>query len=147
MPSGHPQRNFIEESGSMTKTITQKILFKGSSAKDVYGVFMNSKKHAAATGAPAEISKKVGEKWKAHKGYLRGTTLLVKANTMVVQSWRTVGWKSDSILTLHFTDTTEGCALTMVHALVPEDAAAHVKTGWTKMYWTPFKAYLKSQKK
>ncbi len=130
----------------MTKTITQTVKFKGSSAKEVYGIYMNSKKHAAATGAPAEITKKVGEKWKAYKGQLRGTNLLVKANKTVVQTWRMKGWKADSVLTLQFDDTDEGCQLTMVHALVPEEQAAHVKKGWTKMYWAPFKKYLKAQK-
>lgn len=129
----------------MTKTITQKVTFKGASAKDVYGIYMNSKKHSDATGAAAAMTKKVGEKWTAHKGYLRGTNLLVKANKTVVQTWRTKGWKSDSVLTLQFDDTPEGCELTMVHALVPEDAASHIKTGWTKMYWNPIKAYIKSK--
>jgi len=32
----------------------------------------------------------------------------------------------------------------MVHALVPEEAASDIKSGWTKMYWKPFKAYLKA---
>jgi len=128
----------------MTKTITQKVTFKGASAKDVYGIYMTSKKHSAATGAPADMTRKVGESWKAHKGYLRGKNLLVKPNKTVVQTWRSKGWKADSVLTLQFDDTDEGCELTMVHALVPEDAAAHVKSGWNKMYWKPFKAYLKA---
>lgn len=129
----------------MTKTITQTITFKGATAKDVYGIYMTSKKHGEATGAAAEMSKKVGEKWSAHKGQLRGTNLLVKANKLVVQTWRSKGWKADSILTLAFADTDEGCVVTMVHGLVPEDEFAHVKKGWTKMYWTPFKKYLKAQ--
>jgi activator of HSP90 ATPase len=91
------------------------------------------------------MTKKVGEKWSAHQGYLTGTNLLVKPNKTVVQTWRTKGWKADSILTLQFDDTPEGCELTMVHALVPDDHAAHIKSGWTKMYWNPFKAYLKSK--
>jgi activator of HSP90 ATPase len=128
----------------MTKTITQTVTFKGATAKDLYGIYMNSKKHAAATGAPAEMTKKVGEKWKAHKGELRGTNLLLKANKTIVQTWRAKGWKSDSVLTLQFEDTTEGCELTMVHALVPEAAAGDIKSGWTKMYWKPFKSYLKA---
>lgn len=128
----------------MTKTITQTVTFKGASAKDIYGIYMNSKKHAEATGAPAEISKKVGEKWKAHKGELRGTNLMLKANKTVVQTWRMKGWKADSILTLQFDDTADGCEMTMVHALVPEEAVAEIKTGWTKMYWKPIKGYLKT---
>ncbi len=127
----------------MTKTITQTVTFKGASAKDIYNLYMNSKKHAEATGAPAEMTKKVGEKWTAHKGQLRGTNLLVKANKTVVQTWRVKGWKTDSVLTLSFNDTDDGCELTMVHALVPEDMAKDVKAGWTKMYWKPFKSYLK----
>jgi hypothetical protein len=91
------------------------------------------------------MSKKVGEKWKAHKGELRGTNLLVKANSLVVQTWRCRGWKSDSVLTLEFADSSEGCVVTMVHGLVPEDKAAEIKKGWTKMYWSPFKKYLKAQ--
>lgn len=128
----------------MSKTITQKVSFKGTSAKELYNLYLNSKKHSAATGAPAEMSKKVGEKWTAYKGQLRGTNLLVKANKTVVQTWRVKGWKADSILTLSFQDTEEGCELTMVHALVPEDHAKDIKSGWTKMYWKPFKAYLKN---
>jgi len=127
----------------MTKTITQKILFKDATAKDVYNLYMSSKKHGEATGAPAEMTKKVGEKWKAHKGQLWGTNLLVKANKTVVQTWRVKGWKTDSVLTLSFNDSAEGCELTMVHALVPESMAADIKKGWTKMYWKPFKSYLK----
>lgn len=129
----------------MTKTITQSVTFKGASAKDIYAIYMTSKKHSEATGATAEISKKVGEKWTAHKGDLRGINLLVKANKLVVQTWRCRGWKADSILTLAFEDSDDGCVVTMVHALVPEDKAAEVKKGWTKMYWGPFKKFLKAQ--
>lgn len=129
----------------MTKTLTQTITFTDATAKELYALYMTSKKHSEATGAPAEMSKKVGEKWTAHKGELRGTNLLVKANTLVVQTWRCKGWKSDSILTLSFADSDDGCVVSMVHALVPEDRAAEVKKGWTKMYWGPFKKYLKAQ--
>jgi len=131
----------------MSKTITQTVSFKGASAKDVYGIYMTAKKHAEATGAPAEITKKVGERFKAHKGHIRGKNLLVKANSMVVQSWRARGWDKtapDSILTLRFADTDDGCELTMVHAMVPDEAAPDIKKGWTSMYWKPIKAYLKS---
>ena len=37
----------------MSKTITQPVTFKGASAKDVYAIYMNAKKHAEATGSPA----------------------------------------------------------------------------------------------
>ncbi len=132
----------------MSKTITQTVKFKGATAKELYNLYMNAKLHSAATGAPAEITKKAGEKWKAYKGVLRGRNLLVKANKMVVQTWRARGWDRnapDSILTLHFSDTDEGAQVQMVHALVPDDKQVELKKGWRDHYWKPWRSYLRQQ--
>ena len=93
--------------------------------------------------------KKVGEKFSAHGKYIKGTNLLLEANKLIVQAWRGKDWDKahgHSILTLRFRDSKEGCVMDMVHACAPEDAAPHLKKGWTKMYWTPFKRYLKQQR-
>ncbi|MEE9384078.1 MAG: SRPBCC domain-containing protein [Nannocystaceae bacterium] len=130
----------------MSKTITQRVIFPGATAKAVYGVYMSSKKHAEATGAPAELSRAVGDKFTAHNKHIKGRNLAVQANKMVVQTWRAKGWDrahGDSVLTLRFADTDEGCELEMVHACVPDEATADLKKGWNKMYWSPFKKYLK----
>lgn len=101
----------------------------------------------AATGAPVEIGKKPGEKWKAYKGEILGKTIHVKPNKMIVQTWRVKGWDKatpDSVLTLRLVDTKDGCEVTMGHGLLLDAAALHVKKGWNKMYWSKFKKYLKA---
>ena len=132
----------------MSKTITQTVKFKGASAKDLYNLYMNAKQHSTVTGAPAEITKKAGEKWKAYKGAIRGKNLLVSANKMVVQTWRARGFgrgTPDSILTLRFEDTGEGAQVRMVHALVPEESHPSVKKGWNDFYWKKWRSHLKSR--
>jgi len=132
----------------MSKTITQTVKFKGASAKDLFNLFMDAKLHAAATGEPADISKKTGEAWKAYKGGIRGRNLFVSPQKkIVVQTWRARGWKTDSILTMQFEDVEEGAQVTLVHALVPDEAAADIKKGWRDMYWNKWKAYLKQANK
>lgn len=132
----------------MSKTITQTVKFKGATAKELYNLYMNTKLHSEVTEAPAEMSRKAGEKWKAHKGMLRGKNLLVSANKMVVQTWRTRGFgrgAPDSILTLRFSDNDEGAQVDMVHALVPDEMASDLKKGWTDHYWKKWRAHLKKK--
>ena len=52
----------------MTKTITQKIVFKNTNTKTLYEMYMDSKKHTIATGAPAKLSDKTGGNYSAHGG-------------------------------------------------------------------------------
>lgn len=132
----------------MSKTIQQTVAFKGASAKQLYNLYMNAKLHSEVTGAPAEISKKAGEAFKAFGGQIKGKTIHVLANKMVVQTWRAKGWDRkapDSILTLLFQDTEDGAEVNMVHALVPDDQVAELKKGWSDHYWKAWKAYFKAQ--
>lgn len=132
----------------MSKTIQQKVTFKGATAKQLYNLYMNAKLHSEVTGAPAEISKKAGEAFKAHSGNIKGKNLHVLANKLVVQTWRAKGWdrkQPDSVLTLYFQDTEDGAQVQMVHALVPEDQLALVKKGWNDYYWKLWKAYFKAR--
>ena len=43
----------------MSKTILQNVVFKNATAKDLYDLYMDEKKHFMATAAPARISRKV----------------------------------------------------------------------------------------
>ncbi len=54
----------------MTKTITQKVVFKNTTTKALYELYMDTKKHTIATGAPAKFSDKIGGKYSAHGGYI-----------------------------------------------------------------------------
>jgi activator of HSP90 ATPase len=130
----------------MSKTINQVVKFPGSSAKELYNLYMNAKKHAEVTGEPVELSKKAGEKFSAYGKQLRGKNLQVSANKQVVQTWRAKGWDRkapDSILILRFVDTEGGAEVHMTHAFVPDEVAKDIKKGWNDHYWKKWKSYIK----
>lgn len=129
----------------MSKTLTQKVLFKGVKASELYSLYMDAKKHTAATGSPAKITAKEGASYKAHGGYILGKNLKLIRNRMIIQTWRAATWQKDeldSILILTFEVSTQGTELTMIHANVPDQYAASIKSGWNEHYWKPWKKYL-----
>src|SRR5205814_6119675 len=91
----------------MTKTIQQRVEFPVSPER-LFEIYTDSKRHSAATGSPATVSKKVGGKFSAFGGMLSGRNLAVIPNQMIVQAWRGSHWKEtdpDSILILKFSKT------------------------------------------
>jgi len=113
-------------------------------------MYLDSKKHSAATGGRARISRKVGGVFTAWEGQLKGKNLLVVPKKMIVQSWRATHWPAsdpDSILVLQFSDGPGGGKVDIVHAGVPEHDHKGVSEGWPKYYWEPWKKYLKEKKK
>lgn len=133
----------------MTEAIQQSMEFNAS-PETLFEIFMDSKKHAAATGGPAKISRKVGGAFTAFGGMLRGKNLLIDPKKMIVQAWRSSQWKTkdaDSILILRFSKTAGGGRIDLVHAGVPEYDHQGVTQGWPKYYWEPWKAYVAKRKK
>jgi activator of HSP90 ATPase len=132
----------------MTPTIQYSATFEKATPAKLYELFMDSRKHTAATGAPAKISPKAGGKWTAFGGMLVGKTLVLIPNRMVVQTWRSSEWKKsdpDSILVVTFERADGGAKADLVHVGVPEYDHEGVTKGWIKYYWEPWKAYLSSK--
>jgi activator of HSP90 ATPase len=128
----------------MTEAIQQSVEFPAS-PEDLFEIYMDSKKHSEATGGKAKLGRKAGNPFTAFGGLLRGKNLLVVPGKMVVQAWRSSGWKKtepDSILVLTFSQTPTGGRVDLVHANVPEHDLAGVTKGWNKYYWEPWRAYL-----
>ncbi len=128
----------------MTEAIQQSVVFRASPA-ELFEIYMDSRKHSAATGAPAKISRKVGGPFTAFDGMLRGKNLAILPQRMIVQAWRAAHWKKadpDSILILWFRKTPGGGRMDLVHAGVPPYDHRGVCAGWPKYYWKPWKAYL-----
>ncbi len=131
----------------MTKPIVQSVTFKAS-PEELFSMFTESKKHSAATGAPASVSSKAGAKWTAFGGMLLGKNLAVIPGKMIVQAWRSSHWHDidlDSILILNFSPAPGGGRVDMVHAAVPQHDHKGVTKGWPRYYWVPWKAYLKGK--
>lgn len=115
---------------------------------ELFELYMDSKKHSAATDAPAKLSRKVGGAWHAHGGAIRGKNLLIIPGKLIVQSWRAKHWKKEdlSILILRFGKAPGGTHLHLVHVGVPGYDYKGVSQGWSSYYWKPWKKYLASGK-
>jgi activator of HSP90 ATPase len=131
------------------KTIIHKVKFKAS-PKELFNLFLDSKKHSEATGRKAKVNSKVGGSFSAWDGYIRGKNLAIIPGRMITQAWRTSEFKDsdhDSILVLTFEKAPGGTLLTMAHTAVPDHKAPHFSAGWKKCYWTPIKKHLAKAKK
>ncbi len=133
----------------MTKTIEQSVRFPAS-ARELYEIYLDAKRHAAFTGAPVKISSKPGSKFAAFNGMLSGMTLSTIPGKQIVQRWRSNHFKGsdpDSILVLNFVqDGTKG-RIDLAHVNVPKQDHAGVTKGWKKYYWQPLTEYLKKDSK
>ena len=131
----------------MLKTIEQSVYFPASPAR-LFDIFLDQKRHAAMTGAPVKLQRKPGGKFTAFGGMLEGTTLAIIPNRLIVQRWRSTGWKKkdlDSTLILTFNKKGKGCQVDLVHVNVPTHDFRGVTKGWKTYYWIPLRAYLKAQ--
>jgi activator of HSP90 ATPase len=134
----------------MTPAIEQSFSFPKVSPADLYALFMDSAKHSAATGMPANISRKVGGKWSAFGGMVQGKNLALVPERMIVQAWRSSAWKKadpDSILVVRFEKTTGGATAFLTHVGVPKYDHGGVTKGWKKYYWKPWKKHLATRKR
>jgi len=134
----------------MLKTIEQSEFFPVAPA-ELFRIFIDAKKHAAMTGAPAVIQGRPGGEFRAFDGLLTGTILAIVPNRLIVQQWRSCNFKKDDIdstLILKFTPERRGerrgCRIDLVHVNVAKHDHAGVTKGWKKYYWTPLRKYLKS---
>jgi activator of HSP90 ATPase len=133
----------------MTKAIEQSVRFSAS-PEELFEIYIDSKKHSAATGGAAKMSRKTGGKFTAWDGMLSGKNLLVLENDTIVQAWRGSHWKKsdpDSILILKFSKAPGGAQVDLTHVNVPEHDHAGVTKGWKTYYWEPWKKYLEGRGK
>ncbi len=132
----------------MKKTIVQKVVFKNTTPKAVYDLYMNPKKHSEVIGAPAKISNKVGAKFSAHNGYISGKNLHLVKDQLIVQSWKSKTWAKDEDSTFIIDLTKQGndTVLIATHANVPDKDVKGITKGWYGHYWNPMKQYLAGKK-
>jgi activator of HSP90 ATPase len=129
----------------MLKTIIQEIVFKNTTPKVLYGLYMDSKKHSAATGVPAKISGKVGGSFSVYNGVITGKNLQLLKDKLIVQAWRTKDWKKDdldSTFIIALKPKGKDVVLHAVHANVPDGQAEGIDKGWHEYYWEPWKKFL-----
>lgn len=131
-------------------TIRHQVVFKNTQPKDLYDLYMDSKKHTAVTGAPAKMSTKEGGKYSAHGNYISGENLKLVRDRLIVQTWRAENWgplQADSTFILFLEPNGKDTILHMIHAGVPEKEKEDLDQGWKEHYWKPMKKHLSAKKK
>ncbi|MEP7235805.1 MAG: SRPBCC domain-containing protein [Ignavibacteriota bacterium] len=129
----------------MATTIVQKVTFKNTRPKALYDLYMDPKKHALISGAPAKISSKPGAKYSVFGGYISGKNLHTVKDKLIVQTWRAQGWDEkdvDSTFIISLEKKGNDVTLQMIHANVPDTAMASIAKGWNDHYWKPWKQHL-----
>ena len=129
----------------MAKTIEQKVVFKNTTHRKVYDLYMNAKLHSQIIGSPVKISNKEGTSFSAHGGWLTGKNLHLVNGKLIVQTWRGSDWSKDhgdSIFMIRLEPKGKDVVLFVVHANLPDKAVAGIAKGWYDHYWNPWKQYL-----
>lgn len=132
----------------MANMIHQTVSFTASPAA-LFNIYLDSKKYGAAIDDRVSIGRKVGARFTAFSGMLRGRNLVIVPNRMIVQSWRAKPWKKsdpDSILILLFHKVGRGGQIELIHVGMPDYDYLPIKRGWTKYYWIPWKKYLTARR-
>src|ERR1700722_7424319 len=117
----------------MSKTIVQKVVFKKTSPKALYDLYMNAKKHSVATAAPAKITAKTGSAFSTHGGYITGVNTYLIKDKLIVQSWRTQEWdkkEPDSTFIISLEPKGNDTLLHMIHISLPDKHAESINKGW-----------------
>jgi len=124
-------------------TITQTVTIRAG-ANQIYDALTAAKAFAEFTGAPAEISQQVGGEFSCFGGQVTGRQIELRPNLRIVQAWRVSSWPEAIYSTVKFDLEQAGTStnVTLEHSEFPEDAEAHLASGWHKMYWEPLKRYL-----
>jgi activator of HSP90 ATPase len=108
---------------------------------DVYEMLMDSRRHAAFSGAPAKISRKEGGWFACYDGSIEGRNVELVDGVRIVQAWRISDWDEGvySIVRFELEKTKSGTKLVFDHSGIPEDARDGIDRGWKDHYWEPMK--------
>ncbi len=126
-----------------TRTIRQSVTFK-TSPHVVYEMLMDSRKHGTFTGEKARISRKIGGKFIAYDGYIKGVNLDLVPDKKIVQSWKGSDWPEGhySKVTFSLQKAKSGTRLTFRQSGVPEKHYRDINQGWRDHYWKPMREML-----
>ena len=131
----------------MTTVIRQSVELDAS-ADELFDTYLDRRRHAAVTGGKVSISARVGRSFSAFDGMISGRNLHIVPKRLIVQSWRSGGWRKgdpDSVLVIAFGPGRRKGAgrIDLVHVGVPDHDRDGVTKGWPHFYWRPWRKYLK----
>ncbi len=110
----------------------------------VYRAWLDSDRHSAFTGGEATVDPRVGGKFTAWDGYIKGTTVVLEPSKRIVQKWRTTEFPEgspDSNLEVLLEEAEGGSRITLTHTDIPDGQGREYKKGWQDYYFKPMKKY------
>jgi len=125
-----------------TKTLHQSVVFEAD-PHEVFEALMDSKKHAAFTGAKANIGRRVGESFSVWDDWATGSNVEIVPNKKIVQRWRGTDWPKDHYSTVMFElkKVDRGTRLDFTQIDIPEAVYEEIAQGWKEWYWEKLKVY------
>lgn len=129
----------------MAKTISHKVVYKKTTPRSLYDLYMNAKKHSMIAGGPVKISAKEGTNFSAHNDYITGTNLKLIKDKLIVQTWRAQNWdkaEGDSIFIIMLEQKGKDVIMHAIHTNVPDAHVEGTDKGWFEHYWNPWKQFL-----
>ena len=127
-----------------TRTSLHQEIALNAGPERVYEALLDSKRFAAFTGMPAEISRDAGGPLKMFGGLIVGRNIELVANERIVQAWRPAHWDPGvySVVKFELRKKDSQTVLILDHTGFPEGDFAGLDSGWHERYWEPLKKYL-----
>jgi activator of HSP90 ATPase len=117
----------------------------------LYRFFLDSKLHTEITGSKAIINNKIGGKFTAWDGYIKGEIVSLGKNKKIMQKWRTTEFNKndkDSILEITIEEINKSKSkLILKHSELPEGTEEKYKNGWKEYYIKPIKEFIQKQRR
>ncbi|MFQ5971015.1 MAG: SRPBCC domain-containing protein [Alphaproteobacteria bacterium] len=129
----------------MTQPIKQSVTFNAR-PDVIFEALMDSRKHSAFTGAPANINRNAGGRFTCYGGHITGFNIEIKARKSIVQAWRGKDWPQGawSLVTYSLAAARGGkTKLNFEQVGVPPRRVKGITEGWKKFYWQPLKKMIK----
>jgi activator of HSP90 ATPase len=127
-----------------TREILHEVTF-AARPEDVFEALLDPVRHAAFSGAPAEIDRRQGGKFSLYGGHLQGDIVEFETNRRIVENWRATDWPEGAMsrvtYELHPMDGGRGCRLSFLQTGVPAANYESINAGWRKHYWEKLAEY------
>jgi activator of HSP90 ATPase len=123
--------------------IEQHIVIPGATAKAIYEVLLDSKKHQELTGDAADIDPVVGGKSNTFGGYATGIISTLVQDKEITQTWRASDWPAGHYSNISFvlSDEDDGAHISFTQTNLPKGTEAEFEAGWDDFYWQPLRDY------
>jgi activator of HSP90 ATPase len=125
-----------------TKTLHQSVVFEAE-PHQVFEMLMDSKKHAAFTGAKAKIGRNVGDSFSVWDDWATGSNVQIVPDKKIVQKWRGADWPKDhySQVMFELKKIDRGTRLDFTQTDIPEALYEEIAQGWKEWYWEKLRAF------